>query len=365
MAGFLDPKFTTEPTDYRAVIDGLIARVQPARGYFFGSRIDNTDVSIGILGDRRQYTDGNTILEHALDSVAANPTASATYIIIGDGRRSDPNHANAQYVRMRNEAAAWIGKGGTFLVTASLAPFYPVSNDASGCRLATAEESNESRCPLYAFTFVAAGDLGPMASALAAVSQHVFAWPLPAIAPDNIVLVNQSPATAGVRFSSPWTRTSTQYPIIRLENSTTANAVVTARVQLVESTSQLSRAAWAALRAQTRGALITTRRLDTAAVKHPWTPTSAAALVRELRRGDLDFQLVSYPPGLGRTSHCQHCALYRIDIMPSGTPSWLSEFDASDRADAVRTFGFGRLFELFRSEEESARPAARFYVVTR
>jgi hypothetical protein len=56
--------------------------------------------------------------------------------------------------------------------------------------------------------------------------------------------------------------------------------------------------------------------------------------------------------------------LYRLDLHPTGEPSWLATFDAESATDAQRTFGLGRLFESFRARDPRSVPAVlRAYVV--
>jgi hypothetical protein len=148
MRGFLDPGYPAR-TDYRSVIDRLIVALRPQQAFGFGSSVQPIGTSLGTLGNREFYSDNNTLLEQVLDRIATDTEASATHLIIGDGRRTNPNSANEQYVQMRRLAREWIEQGGTFLVAASRAPFEPVLGDPAGCRAPAG--SGSPTCPLYAF----------------------------------------------------------------------------------------------------------------------------------------------------------------------------------------------------------------------
>jgi hypothetical protein len=54
-----------------------------------------------------------------------------------------------------------------------------------------------------------------------------------------------------------------------------------------------------------------------------------------------------------------------VELYPTGEAPWLSEFDAESTSDEVRTFGLGRLFELFRglAQSEGTMPVQRTYIV--
>jgi len=362
VAGFLDPRYQRESTDYRAVIGAIIASLSPATGYFFGSVITPVDVSEGVLGDRGQYQDRNTNVEQVMDSVAAQASPRRSHIMIGDGRRSDPNVANTQYVRMRREAERWIDLGGTFLVAASFAPFYPVGNDASGCRTAEEGRAETGRCPLYAFAFAARGDESRIAEALARVFQHLFVWPTPTL-PPGIVSYVAIQSSDGLEYDGGWTTSAWGAQIARVRSTNPGNTMVTVRMTVSDSASGMGRVANALLRSQIREVSVATKMLDTAAVAQPWVPaTSSAAPVRPANDGGrerqaVSLQVVSRGPG-------PNPALYRVDVLPRGEPVWREQYEARNSSDAVRTFGLGRLFEAFVARERRAVPMTRAFVVT-
>src|SRR5688572_9427556 len=135
MRGFLDPKYPTRiPTDYRSVIDRLVVGLRPARGFSFGAALRPAEPTLATLGNRDFYVDRDTQTEQVLAEIARDTTSLETHIIVTDGRRGSPNAADAQYVRLREHGTRWVGRGGSFIVGTSLAPFQTVASDPSGCR---------------------------------------------------------------------------------------------------------------------------------------------------------------------------------------------------------------------------------------
>ena len=185
MRGFLDPAYPGRvATDYRAVIDGFDARLTPSQVYGFGNEVRAAEGQglVGVLGNKDFYSDGNTEIEEVFPLISGDSTASSTHVLIGDGRRGNPDAANGQFVRMRALADQWIGRGGAFIVASSAAPFQPVANDPAGCG-----DTDRQTCPLYAFAFVAPGDQGRVAAALASVFQNLYVTPLPALPGSGVI----------------------------------------------------------------------------------------------------------------------------------------------------------------------------------
>ena len=91
-----------------------------------------------------------------------------------------------------------------------------------------------------------------------------------------------------------------------------------------------------------------------------WTAsTGTAGLVRS--RGDgasnLTLDIRTHGPKASKY-------LYRVDVVPTGRPAWIGEFDAADSRDAVRTYGIGRLFQAFEQEaQRQPQSAGRVYIV--
>jgi hypothetical protein len=367
MRGFLDPQYPTRVrTDYRSVIDGLVVGLQPQAAFGFGSRITSVAPSLGTLGDRSIYSDNNTELESALDSIALDTRMTATHVIVGDGRRSNPNSANEQYVRIRSLADRWIQGGGTFMAAASLAPFHPVPEDPSGCRRAGSDatasddhdggDADRERCPLYAFAFVAPGEQTRIAAVLGDRFQHLFVWPLPAI-PANGLTATADGAPSDVQFERAWSRAADGTPILRTRGPQFSNTPLRVRLVPRDTTTPAGIAANAALEGQGLRTGVAVKPLDGSG--REWTPTGAhGALVRPVANAPLTFEALTHGADQPRY-------LYRLELYPTGVPGWLDAFDAENAGDALRTYGLGRLFELFR--EKGARPdvapAARAYVV--
>jgi hypothetical protein len=207
MRGFLDPAYPTR-VDYRSVIDGLQARLDPRRVYGFGSSVRlEPNAGLDVLGSRDFYGDRDTEMEDALDSIARDTLLAWSHVVIGDARRSNPDLAHRQFVRMRELALRWGRARGTFLVAVSRAPFRPVQGDPSGCHAASAggEGGAARQCPLYAFAFAAPGDGVRIAAELAGLFEHVWGHPLPT-APLAAVALRPDGAAPeeGVEYDAAW-----------------------------------------------------------------------------------------------------------------------------------------------------------------
>jgi hypothetical protein len=376
MRGFLDPKYPTRvPTDYRSVIDRLVVGLQPARGFSFGAALRPAEPTLATLGSRDFYTDRDTQTEQVLVEIARDSTSEETHIIVTDGRRGSPNAGDAQYVRMREHGARWVGRGGSFVVGTSLAPFQTVAGDPSGCRRAnTAAAADAQTCPLYVFGFVAPGDEWRILTAVASVFQHLYIWPTPTIPPTALTLVPNDPDRRDLRIERRWTSAPKGTPIVRVRGDSATNRVLSATITLRDTASVEGRA-FAALLLDQLGALqIFSRGFTPAAASQEWVaaeargslvrpaeePTSGSIETEQWRR-TLDF--VTRGPKAPLT-------MFRVDLTPTGKPLWLDEFAAKDASDVIRTYGLNRLFEGFRVDaqrqaggDERARPIGRFFIV--
>jgi hypothetical protein len=221
MRGFLDPEYPTQvATDYRSVLDGFDARLKPSRVFGFGNEVREAGQGLGVLGSKEFYSDGNTQMEDVFPLIRGDSAVGSTHVIMGDGRRGSPDAANSQYVAMRRLAEEWIASGGTYIVASSAAPFLPVKSDPAGCRASTGTAAQT--CPLYAFAFVAPGDQGRVAAALAAVFQNLYVTPLPAVSGATF----ESAARSQVR--PQWARASSGMPVARVRGPANTSSPLSA-----------------------------------------------------------------------------------------------------------------------------------------
>jgi hypothetical protein len=355
MRGFLDPEYPTRVrTDYRSVLDGFAARLRPEQVFGFGDEVRAAHGSgLDVLGDRGFYADGNTEMEEVFPLVEADSQLASTHVIIGDGRRTDPNAANGQFVRMRALAERWIAAGGTFVVAASHAPFEPVEADPSGCR-GTGGEADQETCPLYAFAFVAPGDQGRVAAALAATFDALFVTPLPALPATGVRLAGES--TAAITLEPRWAKDAGGAPIARVRGPAFTNQPLRARVVVNDTASPRARGALAALRGRRLVPEVSVRALGDDPAAAPWITSAGSGLMRPVE----DTLAVDFTTrGADAVRY-----LYRLELRPAGEPAWLQAYDAGEASDTRRTYGLGRLFESFRAQDPRAGPPVlRLYAV--
>jgi hypothetical protein len=360
MQGYLDPAYPARtPTDFRAVLDRLVVGLRPDSGYSYGAALLPVPPSLATLGNRGFYADRDTRLEAVLARVDADTGHTRTHIIVGDGRRGSPDAANGQFVRMRETAERWIRAGGTFLVGTTLAPFRTVPSDPSGCR---ADGPNAARqtCPLYAFAFVAPGADEQVPVALAEAFEHVYASPQRQ-APPAAVELDAGSAVAGINVNRAWARSAGGIPIVRVGGPSAARRWTTLRLQPSASIAA-DGTTWAFLRGQAATLRVTARALRAGSAGTPWQPVGPAAPVRASPEGELSVDVTTH----GATAPT---GLYRVDVVPTGEPSWLATFDAADANDRLRTYGLGRLFEAWRqqararSADDSAAIARLLFVI--
>jgi hypothetical protein len=355
MRGYLDPEYPSQvKTEYRSVIDGLVAGLQPS-AFGFGTVLRPVSASLGALGDLSFYSDNNTLLEHVLDRIQLDTLFASSHVIVGDGRRSNPNSANHQYVRMRELATRWIEAGGTFMVAASMAPFRMIPNDPAGCRAPPGGVI--STCALYAFVYAASGDEARIAAILAGRFEHLFVWPVPALPPGSLVM-HGPPASPAIRIERAWQRANDSTPIVRSRGLSFTNLPVRAHLIQSDTLSVAGATHASILRGHTIRATVVVKPLATHAASD-WAPVPATGSLVRLTGSD--------PLGVDLTTHGanHHRFVYRIELFPDGTPTWLERFDAGNAADRVRTYGLGRLFEQFRyvAEHGPVPPIGRVYVV--
>lgn len=354
MRGFLDPDYPAR-ADYRGVLDRLIVALQPTQAYGFGTSLQSIGTSLGTLGDRSFYSENNTELEDALERIAEDSAASATHLIIGDGRRTDPDHANEQYVRMRQLARRWIDQGGRFMVAASQAPFNPVPGDPAGCR--SPGEAEAMTCPLYAFVYIAPDQETRVVSTFAGSDtfEHLFIWPLPGASPTRVVVEQQQEEIA---VEPGWETADTGELIARVRGDAFTNVPARGRLELVGDDAVSGRAAREAIAGHSLRSQAYVRPLRESAVGSAWETTGGpGSLVRPVTGAPGVLEFLSHGPSAERH-------LYKVERYPTGEAPWLPAFDAESATDEVRTYGLGRLFELFRSlARQGAAPVQRAYIV--
>ena len=359
MRGFLDPEYRTR-VDYRSVIDGLQARLAPGRVYGFGSSVRmEPDAGLDVLGSREFYGDPDTEMEEALDTIARDTLLAWSHVLIGDARRSDPDLAHRQFVRMRELALRWTRARGTFLVAVSRAPFTPVRVDPSGCHAAAAGGDDARRCPLYAFVFAAPGDGIRIAAELAGLFEHVWGRPLPT-APLAAVVLRPGAAEEGVEYDAAWLSAPAVVP--RVEAEEPATRAFRAALFPADTSAPAGRLL-AGLLADGARLDLFARRVTADSGATPWRrpnggPVRASGIAVDVFSpggDDCDAAGDGEPCG----------TLYRIEARAPGAPPWLARFEAREAADAERTFGLGRLFEPFQSPAAAAPPLARTYLLVR
>lgn len=362
MRGFLDDEFHTDPVRYRAVIDVIDARLHPTPIYGFGSTVRVAgERALSTLGNREIYRDGNTQMEDVFPRIAADSVLSASHLIIGDGRRADPNRANDQYVRMRQLAASWIGRGGTFAVAASHAPFRPVAADPSGCRAAAgrdgggdaaADDSAAATCPLYAFAFIAPGDEARVTNALAERFEHLFVTPMPAVDERSVTFRAATPSQ-GITLDPTWVERPSLGYAARSRGVMETDSTLDAELVLTDAASPDQRGRTAALAGEGVRAVLYERRLH-AVEGEPWEAVTGNGQLVAAGKDPFHWRFVTFGPGAERMA-------YRIELVPTGSPAWMKDFDAESANDALRTYGLGRLFQGF--TESRSPPVLRAYVV--
>ena len=364
MRGFLDPSYPTRiRTDYRSVIDRLVVGLTPNRGFSFGSELRTIEPTLATLGARDFYSDKDTRTEQALAEIARDSARSSSHIIVGDGRRGSPTAGDAQYVRMREVADRWIAGGGSFIVATSLAPFKTVPTDPSGCRASTVPTTGDLQtCPLYAFGFIAPGDGARIVATLASVFQHVFIWPSPTIPPAELAVTPVDPNRRDVRVERRWATAAKGTPIVRVRGDSATNRTLSATIAVRDTSTAEGLGYAAILASQEVNIQAYSRSFTPAAATQEWMPVEArGALVRPGTRdakGALTLDFVTRGTR-GPVS------MFRIDLVPAGSPNWLDQFDAEDASDVVRTYGLGRLFESFRNRAKvgNLAPFGRFFIV--
>ena len=367
MRGFLDPGYPTQqPTDYRAVIDKVAVGLHPIRGFSFGARLQGIAPSLATLSSRSFYSDADTKMGDVFAAIANDTSETMSHVIIGDGRRGAAPVSIAQFVQMRDLADRWVSRGGEFVVATTLAPFKTVASDPSGCRKPSLAETEVQRCPLYAFAFVRRSESAQVRATLATAFEQIFAWPTPLIPPSELALNPVEPVPPGLTYLRRWAVTADSAPIARITGAAPSTRLFRTKLSLNDTTTFLGHANALVLAGEATTPVISARGFDLGALAQPWQPvTGGGALVSATDGGRAI--------GLGTHGPSGTSTIYRIDLAPTGEPSWLLNFDAQRADDVVRTYGLGLLFESFRIQAQRAlgseapplavHPLARVFVV--
>jgi hypothetical protein len=357
MQGFLDPEYPTRvKTDFRSVLDAVIAGLRPREVRSYGSGVAPASASIGVLGNKAFYQDRDTKMEEVIALIRKDTGELSSHLIIGDGRRGSPATADDQYVQLRDAAAKWVDAGGYFLVASSNAPFKTVESDPSGCRKATIGAEAAQTCPIYLFAFIPKDDAPRIASAVTDVFEHLYMWPTPGV-PTGAVVLRPVQGLRKLNVNAIWGRAVDGSPIIRTsahERTVTPNLFMID----VDTTAMWGKAYKHLLEGQETSISLFSRSLN-GDRKQGWPPMTTAGLIRPAPSAPRTVDIASLGDGDANS-------LVRVDLVPTGQPSWLSLVEATDAKDAVRTYGIGRLFEMFRqgAKQSLPVPVARVYLVS-
>lgn len=354
MHGFLDPSFPNTPTSYVRVLDRLVVGLQAKRAYSFGTKLQEVPVSTKNFETDGFYSDRNTHLQDALVKIAQDSQAASTHVIITDGRRAGAAAADQQYADMRQSAADWIAHGGTFVAAMSMARFNTVSTDPSGCRQGDAP--GPQTCPLYAFAFVARGGEPTALNALSDVFEHFFAWPAPVV-PGTSLRLAAVPSKTPVTLNATWGRTKAGAPIGRATAPAAVNVPLAVHVKLMDGSSNSGRMLSRSLEGQRTNMQMKLKALIAQPAASPWLEMNPATSIVTSKESDQTLSFVSRGESAPRS-------LIRLDLIPTGEPSWLSLVSATNATDVVHTYGIDRLFEGFRNQAKNdPKPMGRLFVV--
>lgn len=361
MRGFLKP-LGGNPTSFQTIVDRILAGAPPVRAFAYGSGLVPLagDGALGAINTPSFYSATNTLLEQALDSVDRDTSVQRTHILIGDGRRGSPASADAQFTRMRNTAVKWIAHGGTLVVAASMAPFQTVATDPSGCRQGPNAQRADQTCPLYAFMFVAPADVEEISSAASEVFQHIFVWPVPVLSGSALTIV-QPRNTPQININPKWIALPDGQYITRVRGVGDASSNADTIRLIADTTNPGGRLASSILQGEEVKLVLRMKPLSQGAASMSWTPLNPAGGLARVIPSD-----TSSIPGIAFITHGAEGATSTIiaDLVPTGIPRWLEEFDAKSGSDIVRTYGLSRLFSSFQfTAMQHPSPIARYTFV--
>lgn len=357
MTGYLDREFGEEfASANRSSLRRLLNQLSAIQGriqvFGFGERLvpvetrSNQDV-IATLVRQEFYADNDTRVEDVLDSVATDTSRGTAHLILTDGRRGDGAAAIAQYKRMGDEARRWTAAGGTrggpagvFVWGALKAPFRQVRNDQAGC---SSSQREVFECPLYVFAFVPAAAAPQVLSALGNAVTHLYVAPALTDAAVRAATgsVRLTARQSDVHVYGGRTSGTPLRVLVHSEDPERATAAVDVRFELDESVARFS--ANDSLRVEAFSAALCEGDTGEPAwnrVRNPaeaWVKPGAPAFDRASGELRLPVEL--------RARANETATAYRFDLVSTGRPAWLSEYEAPAQGNATSTFGLSYLLD--------------------
>ena len=384
MTGYLDTAFAGEfgvrrgSSSLRRQLEMVLAAPNASSSvvYGFGERVvpvgaGSGQAVIGELVRQDFYRDNNTRLEDVLDSVAADTRRTAVHLIITDGRRATGEAEIGQYARMAQVARQWlsdtsVARGGVFAAAVVSAPFHQVRSDRAGCWAVRpdgdeehesehgqgdadrAERASPMRCPLYTFAFIPRRGAGPVLEMLRQNANRLFVTPT---VPTALALEAPPAQTPNATLNT------VNGPPLHLFFTSDQLDYVHDTVAVIGSVRE------GAARYAIDDSLIVrvqVAQIDTG-FGGAWSdvPDLAGALVKpgELRRDTARKRLV-VPLELRARKDGSKMRL-RLELVTSGRPGWLGDYEATKQGEGVRTYGLSALFDQL---PEAPKLLGRFYV---
>ncbi|HKG95384.1 MAG TPA: vWA domain-containing protein, partial [Gemmatimonadaceae bacterium] len=382
MTGYLDQAFAESfssgagGVSYRRVLSRLSTLWGPrAEGYSFGTRVvrisarSNQDV-IAQLVQTSFYNQTDTRVEDVLDQIAKDSARARVHLIVTDGRRDDGASTMAQYKRVGELARAWAadepggaGGGGMFALAVSAAPFRRVSRKFGGCWTSDPSGRTTISCPVYVFAFLpraAANDVLPV---LRGASTRLFV--APAVTDTAIALhVEREGGAQAAALRVQGERAAGQAltllfgPAPADQGTRPFATELTVEADLGRSAARFSVDDSLAVR-------LFQARLTTGAPR--WAEVRprdlASAWVKPLAvRVNDDRTEIELRMAL-RTRAQLEPAAYRVEVLSTGMPAWLGDYESASHGDSTRTFGLSSLFEHLRARPDTTRLFGLYGVV--
>lgn len=348
MAGYLDADFQGGLTGFRQVIQRVLATLEATdrRIYSFGSRVaavtapSNQDV-IRTLVRQDFYTDDDTRLEDVLDSVAADGARQALHLIVTDGRRGSGDAAIAQYQRLGALAKQWANGQGTLFATAAIdAPFAPVRRDKAGCWSKGGDA--DVLCPLYIFLFAPRSAAEEVLDRLRETGARIHVAPTFSDANVQAAYSSATPAQPGNTLRTQGGTRKTPLHLFFETSSPQGRADGTVAVDVGVSAGRFALDDSLSVRTTSVG-LTPSGRGPAGAwaeVRDPsksWVRPGGVTVDREQLRARIPLTLVTNP----RISPTR----YRLELVSTGWPGWLADFEAPGQGHATKTYGLSALFD--------------------